>query len=159
IVLNIAAGAGKPHGADECLLIKAVQFAYRHHGPQRSCVPGLWKPRTLSSPTAVRAIRAVTSKLAASAAGDTLPLACDPVSGSHSKAPIRAPLASSVRDISVCHAWGITDASKVPPQARTSATTCCAHGCRAPTKPAPKVSSTAIVLASIRLEGRSANCV
>ena len=85
--------------------------------PKGPCVPGLWKPRTVSSPTAVRASRADTSNPTASAvrnaapssrsrwhtanaAGSTVPLACDPVSGSHSNAPMRTPLASAARETS-----------------------------------------------------------
>src|SRR2546425_3730289 len=95
----------------------------------------------------------------ASAAGSTVPLACDPVSGSHSNAPMRTPLARAARETSVCQPWLMTAASGVPPRAWTTARMRWAHGWTEPTKAAPKVSRTAILQLSTRRRGRSVNLV
>ena len=58
----------------------------------------------------------------ASAAGSTVPLACEPVSGSHSNAPMSTPLAQAARETSVRQPWWMTDASGAPPSALTTAT-------------------------------------
>src|SRR5262245_27769354 len=69
------------------------------------------------------------------------------------------PLARAARATSVCQSAPITEASGVPPRARTTATMRRAHGWTAPTKPAARVSSTAILQLSTRPRGRSVNRV
>ena len=144
--------------------------------PNGPCVPGLWNPRTVSSPTAVRAMRAETSNPAASAvrhaapvtrsrsatasaAGSTVPLACEPVSGSHSNAPMRTPLAKAARATSVRQPYPMTDASAAPPRSRTTATIRRAQGWAVPTKPAPSASRRAILQFSTSPRGKSSNPV
>src|SRR5216683_35632 len=95
----------------------------------------------------------------ASAAGSTVPLACDPVSGSHSNAPIRTPLAKAALETSVRQSSWMTEASGGPPSAWTTDTIRRLHGWTDPTKPAAIASSTAILQLSTRPFGKSANRV
>ena len=124
----------------------------------------------------MRAIRADTSKPSASAvrnatpskrsrshtartAGRTVPLACDPVSGSHSKAPMSTPLAKAARETSVRQPCWMTLAWGVPPSVSTVRMIRRAQGWSEPTKPAPRLSSTAILQFATRPGGNSVNFV
>src|SRR5262249_33572779 len=91
--------------------------------------------------------------------GSTVPEACEPVSGSPSKAPIRTPLAKAARATSARHACWITEASGLPPRAWATERIRRVHGWTAPTTPAPIASRTPILRPSTRRPGKSANRV
>ena len=115
----------------------------------------LWKPRVLSRPTAVlckppqnprsRARsragtpyrRGARARLIASAAGSTVPEAWEPVSGSHSNAPIIAPFASAAREHRSSTA-GSRPNLRVAAELVHHSTTRCAHGREEPTNAAAK---------------------